>query len=546
MIKQNFSSNKILVTGSESYIGTYLLPYLHSLGLEVTGLDAGLITDCLLYPTTPTRIIYKDTRAIKESDLKPFNTVVYLAGISNDPFKSFNPKKIYDPVRSHTIRTAKLCKKLGIKFIFSSSCSIYGKGTDNLMDEESNVFPQTPYSINKLQIEQDLTKLAGKSFVPIIFRFATVFGLSPRMRFDLVVNMFTAMAFTRKSITLNSNGKAWRPLVHVSDVCKAIKYAIDFKASGHKPIILNVGSSNSNYQIITLAEIVKREIPGVKIKFLNQGGKSKDLELIKDRKIQDGVDSRDYKISFEKISKVFPGFKCDFSIERGVREMVSKFKEINLSKTDFENINYYRLQKLESLIQKGLLSSDLKWLKKIDRNNSPINIETERLHLRLFRETDVTKPYVRALNSKKIIGLTESRYRKWNESEVREYIKNKGNIPGESLLIGIFIKGKEKHIGNIRLHTFSTFNKRVEMGILIWDKKEWGKSYAKEAIKAVCDYAFYVLGFNKVCAEYYSTNNASSKMFKKLGFEIEGIFKEHFIVEGEFIDAVRVAKYNHQ
>ncbi len=533
---------KILVTGAQSYIGSVLTPFLIKNGYECIGIDAGFIKDCKLYPGKDAKMIYKDARDLSEKDLNGFDIVVYLAGISNDPFKNFDPKKVYDPVRQHTIRTAKLCKKLGIKFIFSSSCSVYGKGTDDLMSEESKVFPQTPYSLNKLQIEQDLIKLSDKGFVPIVFRFATVFGLSPRMRFDLVVNMFTAMAFTTKKIILNSDGKAWRPLVHIEDVCKAIKFGIDHKTSGNKPIILNVGSSSLNYQIIDLAKMVQKIIPDCKISFLNQI-KSAPKELIQDRKIQDGVDSRNYKISFVKIRKVFEGFECDYTIQKGIQQMVNKFKQLKLTKKDFEDINYYRLQKFESLIKAGLITEQLKWIKKPNFNE--LNIETNHLSLRLFKESDITAAYVKALNSPEIIGLTESRYRTWNKIQVTEYVKNKGNIPGESILIGIFLKGKRKHhIGNIRLHSFSDYNKRVEVGILIWNKREWGKNYGTEALEALADYIFTHLGLHKVCAEYYSINKGSAKMFKKLGFRVEGVFKDHFFADGRFIDAVRVAKYN--
>ncbi len=352
---------KILVTGSQSYIGSVLTPYLLKNKYEVTGMDAGFIKDCVLYPHQDVQTIYKDVRDIKSQDILPYDVVVYLAGISNDPFKNFDPKKVYDPVRVHTVKTAKLCKKLGKKFIFSSSCSIYGKGVDGLSDESSKVFPQTPYSLNKLQIEQDLTKLTDKSFTPIIFRFATVFGLSPRMRFDLVINMFTAMAYTTHKIILNSNGQAWRPFVHIRDICQAIKLAIDYEVSSPTPVILNVGNSTQNYQVIELAQMVSKKIPGSKVEFLKKAP-GQNQELIKDRKIQDGVDSRNYKISFEKIKKTLPGFECKFSIEQGIEEMLKKFAEIHLTKKDFENINFYRLQKLESLIKNKLISEDLRWI----------------------------------------------------------------------------------------------------------------------------------------------------------------------------------------
>lgn len=354
---------KVLVTGSQSYIGSILTPYLVQGGYDVTGIDTGFIKDCLLYPSNDCQTVYKDVRDITPQDLKGFDVVVYLAGISNDPFRNFDPVKVYDPVRKHTMQTAKLCKKLGLKFIFSSSCSVYGKGIDGYSNENSVVFPQTPYSLNKVQIEQDLAKITDKNFTPIIFRFATAFGLSPRMRFDLVINMFTGIAYTTGKIILNSNGQAWRPNVYVNDICKAIKCAIDYNPPPGKKVIINVGSTSENYQILGLAEIIKKKVSGCEINFINQADNQINQELIQDRKIQDGVDSRDYKISFDKIQTVFPGFKCDWTVSEGVDAMLKKFKEINLTKKTFENINFYRLQRLEWLINNGFISDSLIWIK---------------------------------------------------------------------------------------------------------------------------------------------------------------------------------------
>ncbi len=357
---------KVLVTGSQSYIGSVLVPYLVQYGYNVSGIDTGFIKDCLLYPLNDCKTIYKDVRDITTKDLKGFDAVIYLAGISNDPFKNLDLVKVYDPVRKHTIQTAKLCKKLGIKFIFSSSCSVYGKGVDGYSDETSPVFPQTPYSLNKVQIEQDLAKITDKNFTPIIFRFATAFGLSPRMRFDLVINMFTAMAYTTGKIILNSNGQAWRPNVCVNDICKAIKYAVEYTPPISQKVIINVGSTSENYKILDLTKIVKKQVQGCEINFINQTNTQINKELIKDRKIQDGVDSRNYKISFDKIKKVFPGFECNWTVKNSVKAMLKKFKEINLTKEQFENINFYRLQKLEWLISNGYISDDLRWIKHIN------------------------------------------------------------------------------------------------------------------------------------------------------------------------------------
>lgn len=172
-----------------------------------------------------------------------------------------------------------------------------------------------------------------------------------------------------------------------------------------------------------------------------------------------------------------------------------------------------------------------------------LNIKTGRLLLRQFKINDITPEYVKALNNQKIIGLTESRYRGWTLKQVRDYVREKGNKKGESLLIGIFLKNG-KHIGNIRLHSLSDHNKRVELGIMIWDKKEWGKDYGTEALGAIVKFIFEELELHKVCAEYYSINKGSAKMFKKLDFQIEGILKDHFLVEGKFVDAIRIAKFN--
>ncbi len=175
-----------------------------------------------------------------------------------------------------------------------------------------------------------------------------------------------------------------------------------------------------------------------------------------------------------------------------------------------------------------------------------MDLETSRLNLRIFTISDITPEYVQSLNNPEIIGLTESRYRNWSMEQVKEYVLEKGNKKGDSMLIGIFLKDSNQHIGNIRLHSFSDYNKRVEMGIMIWDKSKWGQGYSSEALAAVANYIFDFLKLDKICAEYYAINKASAKIFKKLGFEIEGVFKNHFLVKGKYINAIRVAKFRNK
>jgi nucleoside-diphosphate-sugar epimerase len=347
---------KIVVTGALGYIGTVLLPYLKERGFQCQGYDTGFFKDCTLIDVQ-NDVIFKDVRDLEERDLEGADALVHLAGIANDPLKKLDPHQVYDPVRQYTFRLAKICKQMRIKFIFASSCSVYGAAQQKISDENSPANPVTPYSLNKLQIEQDLSKLTDNHFRPILLRFATVFGFSSRIRFDIVVNMFAGMAHSGKEIVLNSKGEVWRPFVHIQDVCKAVLHAIECNGSDAKaPIILNVGDSKINYRIIDVAKVISGFIKGCKISFLQDHD-----ELISDRKVHAGVDQRDYQLSFEKIKKVFPGFQCDWDLEEGVTDLLSKFESLKLDNAMFRNINFYRLQKMELLLEEEILTSELRW-----------------------------------------------------------------------------------------------------------------------------------------------------------------------------------------
>lgn len=355
---------KILVTGSLGYIGSVLMPYLKNRGYNCIGYDTGYFKDCLLYEHDDGRVIAGDMRHFDLQLLDGVCAVVHLAGISNDPFGDLMPEAVFNFGREYALRLAQACKERKIKFVFASSCSIYGKGPDSLIDEDSEVFPQTPYSVNKLEIENDLAGITDSAFCPVCLRFSTLFGLSPRMRFDIVVNMLTAMAFTTKKVLLNSDGQAWRPYIHIIDVCKAIQHSVEYNDGDDSPLLLNVGDSSQNFQIIRVAEMVKDAIPGCSIQYLNKKGRlDEEDELIRDRKVQDGVDTRTYKVSFERIKQVFNGFECEYNVEEGIRIMIEKFKEINLTPEQFKSIQFYRLQKMEDLHKHHYISDDLFWLR---------------------------------------------------------------------------------------------------------------------------------------------------------------------------------------
>lgn len=356
---------RVLITGSQGYLGSVLTQYLSDQGFDCIGFDTGFFKNTLLYPAPSTKTIFRDARDITESDLENIDVVVHLAGISNDPMGKLDAALIYDPTRIYAFNIAEMCKKLGVRFIFASSCSIYGLGKDELLTEDSEVHPQTGYSKNKLEIEQDLRTICDKNFSPIALRFATVFGHSPRIRFDVVINMLIGMAMANKQIILNSDGKAWRPNLHIQDVCKAVKCAIDFDYKGGELMVLNVGSDENNLQIIDIAKIIQQTIPGCELKFLSENPDLDKEGLIQDRKIKaDGGDTRTYKVSFEKITKELPGFgKCDWSVEKGVKDMAAKFDSVGFNAKLFKLTGYYRLQQLEYLYENHFISDDLRWIK---------------------------------------------------------------------------------------------------------------------------------------------------------------------------------------
>lgn len=354
---------RILVTGSLGYIGSVLTEYLNTAGFECIGYDTGFFKNSLLYPTVSTGTIVKDAREIGDADLIGIDAVVHLAGISNDPIGKLDAARIYDPTRDYSLKIAKLCKKYGIKFIFASSCSIYGVGSDSLLTENSPVSPQTQYSKNKLEVEADLESISDQSFSPIALRFATIFGASPRIRLDVVVNMLTAMAVSKGSIILNSNGLSWRPHLHILDACQAIRCAIEYQEQSGKLLVLNVGMDSNNLRVIDVARIVQNAVPESSIASLLDNPNLDAEGLIRDRKTKNGgEDTRTYKVSFKKIKQVFPSFECEWSVAEGIAGLVAHFKSIGLTSTQYAARKFYRLQQLEDLHEQGQLTDDLFWI----------------------------------------------------------------------------------------------------------------------------------------------------------------------------------------
>jgi len=353
---------KIGITGSQGYIGSKLLPYLESKGHACFGFDTGFFLDCTIYSSIKNNFVKKDVREITVSDIGDLDVLIHLAGIANDPFGKLEPSKVFDPVRDYTKKLAEMCKSIGVKFIFASSCSIYGEATSPLLDEASIPNPVTPYSINKLQSENDLEALADKHFSPIALRLSTLFGMSPRIRLDMAINMFVGMAHTKGEIVLSSTGEQWRPFVHINDVCEAFRMAAESSYDEGKLLVLNIGSDSNNITVFDVAKMVASKFDNCKVHRLVDNPEL-DNSLLKDEKLQDGVDKRNYIVSFKKMDNYFPNFRCSWSLERGIEDIKLNFEHIGLTSEIFQDSKYYRLQYLDYLYMAKKIDKDMYWTK---------------------------------------------------------------------------------------------------------------------------------------------------------------------------------------
>ena len=345
-------NKRILVAGSEGYIGSALCKILYKKKIDFVGVDNNIYKGCELFKEKiKYNFIKKDVRDLSLSFLSQFDTFIHFPALTNSPVDDKNPKKLYDATRKYTYEIAKKCKKLNIKFIFPSSCSVYGKTNNKILNENSKLNPITLYSKNKKQIEKDLIKLSDDSFKPIILRISTLFGVSKKMRFDLALNMFLGMAITENIIKMNSEGTAWRPHVYLNDVVEAIIRSIYF--DNKKLEIINVGSNDNNFQMITLAKKIRSLSPGLRIEFLK---KYDPKNVFSDKLVKYGKDKRTYKVSFNKIHKIFKDYKT-ISVIDGLKKDYIHLKRIKLTKKTFLNTKYYRLQRISQLISMKKISN---------------------------------------------------------------------------------------------------------------------------------------------------------------------------------------------
>ena len=338
---------RVLVTGTDGYIGACLGPYLRERGHEVVGLDTGFYTDGWLddSPEVSMTRLRVDVRHVSADLLQNFDAVVHLAELSNDPLGQRSPDVTRAINHGGSVALAHACKAAGVRrFVYSSSCSVYGIGSDDFVTEETPSNPQTVYAECKVLAERDILCLADHTFWPTSLRNATAFGASPRMRFDVVLNNLAGLAWTTGRVAMTSDGTPWRPLVHVLDIAEAVARALTAPPERVSKQILNVGSTDQNYRVREIAEIIGGVFTGCSITFG-----------------QHDADNRSYRVSFEKIRAALPEFTCRYDAERGARELYDLFKRVNMARDTFEFRAFTRLKQLDHLIKTGQLDDELFW-----------------------------------------------------------------------------------------------------------------------------------------------------------------------------------------
>jgi nucleoside-diphosphate-sugar epimerase len=338
---------KVLVTGSQGYIGTILVPMLIQRGHEIVGLDTDYYQRCTFSGEVPDNdFIKKDIRDVQHEDIEGIDAIIHLAGLSNDPLGDYRPELTKDINEKASVRLAVLAKETGIKrFLFASSCSNYGSAGSDFLNEEVPFNPVTPYGVSKVEVEAALSKMADDNFSPTFLRASTAYGVSPRLRFDLVANNLTAWAFTTGRVYLKSDGTPWRPIVHVEDIALAYIAVLQAPRDVVHNEAFNVGTTTENYQIKEIAEIVQDIVPNCRVDYAPDAG----------------PDKRCYRVNCDKIARCLHEFKPQWTARRGIEQLYNEYKKVGLTLDEFEGPKYMRIAHIKRLIDENHLSENLRW-----------------------------------------------------------------------------------------------------------------------------------------------------------------------------------------
>jgi nucleoside-diphosphate-sugar epimerase len=341
---------RVFVTGVNGYIGAVLAPYLMERGITVLGLDTGYYRDGWLYSdnrhfASSPRTLNKDLRHVTEEDLLGCDAVAHLAELSNDPLGQNNPEVTHRINHKGSVDLAGKARAVGIRrFVYTSSCSVYGAGSGEFLDETSATNPQTAYAECKVLVERDVGAMAGPGFCPVFLRNATAYGPSPRMRFDIVLNDLSALAWTTKKIAMTSDGSPWRPVVHIEDICEAVYRSLVAPEESVRGQVFNVGQDSENYRIREIAEIVGNEFPGCQVTVGSSAG-----------------DNRSYRVDFGKIHRDLPGFRCRHTARDGARQLREVFERIQFGPETYAFRAFTRLKQIKYLRSTGQIDEDFFW-----------------------------------------------------------------------------------------------------------------------------------------------------------------------------------------
>jgi nucleoside-diphosphate-sugar epimerase len=337
---------RVVVTGHHGYIGSALVPVLTEAGHEVSGIDAFYYEGCDLRPGgAEPNPVPLDVRDVSARDFAGAEAVVHLAALSNDPLGALSPELTHEINCEGTLHVARCAREAGVeRFVFSSSCSMYGAAAGRAVDEKAPLQPLTAYAKSKARAEEGLRELAGDGFSPVLMRNATAYGVSPRLRLDLVVNNLAAWAFTTGKVRILSDGTPWRPLVHIRDIARATLRFLEAPAELVRGEAFNVGGDRENYQVREVAELVERAVDGCEIEYAGAGE----------------PDARSYRVDFGKLAAAFPDFELEWTVERGLAELVEAYRDVELDEQTFLGDRYVRLGRLERLLQEGVLDPSLR------------------------------------------------------------------------------------------------------------------------------------------------------------------------------------------